>query len=232
MKKLKIFIPLAILIIVLITIVVVVKGTKDLTVSKENPIKQVENKLKNIDAEKLQSEIIEELEASALNVNVKNNLGEITTEFDTGTKFKGYICAKIDYIQKGKVIASVEIPCFKINSDSDGKFRNIEYSFEFMNSGIINNAVRKVFENNYGLKNFDAIIGSGKYERKVVGEGKSGDIYYSEDEFFINVISEIRGPIRINGHEYVFNSGNCQTIIDMYKEYKTSTFGLISGSVE
>lgn len=232
MKKSRIFILAVIFIIILIAIAIVLIKPKMSTVSKSDPIKQVENKLKNIDAEKLQNAIIEELEASTLNVNVKNNLGEITTEFDTGTKFKGYICAKIDYIQKGKVTASVEIPCFKINSDSDGKFRNIEYSFEFMNSGIINNVVRKVFENNYGLKNFDAIIGSEKYERKFVGEGKSGDIYYSEDEFFINVISEIRGPIRINGHEYVFNSGNCQTIIDMYKEYKTSTFGLISGSVE
>ena len=44
---------------------------KEPTVSKENPIKQVENKLKNIGAEKLQSEIIEELEASVLNVNIK-----------------------------------------------------------------------------------------------------------------------------------------------------------------
>lgn len=232
MKKSKIlFILFVILIVAVIVIAVIVSknnSNKKNTNSKTDPIKSVEDKLKTINAEELQNKIIAELEASDLNVNVKNDSNEITTVFDTGTIFKKYICAKIDYIRNGEIDASVEIPCFRIDYDSDGKFKSIEYTYEFMTTNIINEAIRNVFKDQYGLNDFDAIIGSQKYERKFSGEGKSGNIYYSQDEFFINVVTEINGPIQINGHVYVFNPGNCQTIIDMFKNYKTFTFGLVS----
>lgn len=233
MKKSKIFfILIAILIVVLIAIVILITKSKNNSNknnrNEQDAIKQVESQLKRIDAEKLQNEIIEELQTSDLNVNLKNDSYEITTVFDTGTKFKEYICAKIEYIQNGEIDSSVEIPCFKINHDGNGKFKSIEYTYEFMTTNIINEAIRNVFKDQYGLNDFDAIIGSQKYERKFSGEGKSGNIYYSQDEFFINVVTEINGPIQINGHVYVFNPGNCQTIIDMFKNYKTFTFGLVS----
>lgn len=216
---------LRIIVVVIIIIAILAVGIfASKMISSNIKIKETEEKLSNINAEKLQNQIIEELKHTDLNVTSKENSMEITTSFDEGIKFKGYISAIINCLQNEKIISTVEIPCFKINSNN-GKLKNIEYTHTFMGSNIIDRVVKDVLKNNYGLDNIDTIIGSEKY-RKFCEIGTSGTIYYSEDEFFLNVVNEIKGPIQVNGHDYVFNASNCQRIIDLYKGYQTTAVGL------
>ncbi len=226
-KKILILILLVIIMLGICLIMVTLNhnskdGLKD---DSESEVEMVEEKFSKIDPEEFKNKIIEELKNTKLNISDSENKNEVVTKFDDGEKFQGYVSAIITEQKDNKVTATVEIPCFKINCDSDGNFKNIEYTLEIMKGNTIGNAVKNVLKRDYGMENIDAVLGSEKF-RKFIGTGTSGTVYYSSKELFVKTISEITGPIMINNHEYQFNENNCQDIIDLYDEYKTVTVGI------
>lgn len=220
-KKIKILI-LAMIVVGIIaeSLILLLHKNEKKEMTDEELIRIAEGKFGKIESEELQEQILEKLKKSELNINTIKNSMEITTSFEKGTKFNEYICAIITEKNNGKTIATVEIPCFKINSDSNGKFKNIEYTHEFMGTRIIEQTIKEVLKANYNLYDIDAIIGSQRYHRRFQEEGTSGIIYYSEDEFCITIIN------LITDQKFEYSPINSQHIIDMFKDYETVRLGL------
>lgn len=217
-KNIKIVIAIVILIIVIILGICLVP-----LISSSIVIKETQEKLRNINAEELQNQIIAELEHSDLNIDMTADSIKIETVIDEGIRFKGYTTAKIGCLQNGTVVGVMEIPCFKINSDNNGKFKSIEYTQEFMKKSIIDDVVRKIFKNNYDLENFDEIRGSKKYRERFNANGTSGEIYCSDNEFFIIILKRLKKGF----NNYSVNDYNYhKDLFDGLKKYQTTTFGL------
>ena len=119
------------------------------------------------------------------------------------------------------MLGAVEIPCFKINTDKDGKFKSIEYTDMVLEEDIIAPVVEKVFENKYGIKM--KIEGNDKYNKtfnSFLKESKytnEGEIYYIDEKFMAGVISIIKEP-----SDYTVDS----RIPKRVRQYKTVTFGI------
>lgn len=199
-KKMKIMLPIILIFVVVLIVVGVVlikQIPNDSDTDNDNYVDNFEKTLSNIDSIELQKNIIRNLEKTKLNVNYKSGSTEIKTMFQETTKFRGVTSAVIIKYENGKKTGKVEIPCFKINSYKNGKFKNIEYTYDFMNSNIISEAVKETFKTEYGIDDISEVLGSEKY-RKFVEDGTQGVIYYSKDEFFIQVTKEICGIDKMN----------------------------------
>lgn len=201
-------------------------------ITTEINIKQTESKLREIDAEELQIKLIEELDNTKLNININgsnvNNMYIITT-FDEGVNFENYITAQIICWKNGKIVSGIEMPCFKIISDSNGKFKNIEYTEDFFGKYIIGDTVAKVFKDNYdieltkswGLFNFDGNF-NGKYNKRFDSYSRNykytnkGKIYSGSDAFLKTILNEVFD-------RFYTDYGK---ISDFDTEYRTVTFGL------
>ena len=146
--------------------------------------------------------------------------------FNEGVTFEGYTCVSMlcfkGGIAENNIVGAVEIPCFKITSDSDGKFQNIEYTTDAMiNTGsIIHEAIEDVFKDEYDIDL--TVVGNSKYNKKFNEFAKDGeytnkgDVYIDDENFFLGILGQISG----RDFEYGMN------VDDNMKEYKTVTFGL------
>lgn len=222
-KKKKSKLLFIVIAVVLIAVIVLgIFGTK--FIKTEIQISQTEEKLANINSEELQKQIIEELEHTNLNINITANPLYIYTYFEEGVKFEGYITAKIGCVQNNNVIGLIEIPCFKINSDSNGKFISIEYNKNLFG---IKQAVVETFKTKYDID--FTIVGNEKYcnrfneEVSKSGETNSGEIYCSDNEFFIMVLKRYDESYKnFSVNDYDSN----KDFFDNLKIYQTTTFGL------
>ncbi len=163
-------------------------------ISTNMKIKDTEEKLSQINAEELQSKLIKELESTSLNVQVNNGNQFVITEFvDNG---KGYISASICLV-RGKNIDVVGIPCFHIERDNNGKFKNITYlenGFEIEN--IVGNAVRKVFKNEYDVNIIEENdSGYNSHFRQIT---QMQEITYTDTAFWETIYQKITGDIPYN----------------------------------
>lgn len=188
-----------------------------------NKIKDTELKLSKVDVAELEEKLIEALQETKLNVKIDatdNNL-LVLTNIGKGVNIEDYITASIVCLKGTNVVGAVEIPCFKINTDNNGNFKNIEYTEYMLDEyGLIKFKICNVFKDNYGV-DFTIDIGDygNKYNKrfnKEIRDGgytNKGTIYIYDDLFFDGIVE------RINGY-YVKNEAS------KYKEYRTTTFGL------
>lgn len=216
-KKKNIAIAMAI-VIGIIVIVVGIFLTRFILTNIE--IKETENKLKAIDTKELQTKLIEELNNTKLNINIDgtnlNNMYVITI-FNEGIHFKDYITATITCWRNSTIVSAIEVPCFKITSDNNGKFKNIEYLYTYMGSGHeyeIGKIVQSVFKNDY---NININTNNKKYNNRFYKAmfTHDGKIYYTDEDFYKVVVEEVTG----NNIEY-------DNMLDYRSEYTTQIFGV------
>lgn len=146
---------LGIVILVVAVIIVAVFLTHFILTSIK--INQTEKKLSQINAEELQTKIIEKLKETPMNINLSYGNQMIMTEFvDNYEDTNGYVTALILYTKGTNIYngEGVAIPCFKIESDSNGNFKDIKYIYASFDS-IVNEAVERVFKDEY---NIDVVI--------------------------------------------------------------------------
>lgn len=184
------------------------------TISTNIKIKDTENKLSQINAEELETKIIKELENTDLNVNSPTSKTEFRKLDSNKSKFDSYIKMYYELSQKyfgtemktneevmTEYISAfitnskehgVAIPCFKIESDNNGKFKNINY----LESGpgdrietIVKNAVEKVFKNEYGIEIF--VNGNDKYNLHFRNAGNILEPMVEDEEYWADVNYEI-----------------------------------------
>lgn len=151
---------------IIVAIVVIVGGIFAFQfISTNNKIKDTEQTLSQINAKELQEKLIKELESTPLT-------NSYTTEFIENEN--GFIVAKIT--QKEMF---VEIPCFKIETGSNGKFRKITY-LELGNKivDIVNNSVKKVFKNEYDI---NIVLEDSNYNRHFREVGKSQKVETNDE---------------------------------------------------
>lgn len=164
---------------------------------------QTKNKLSQINVEELQIKMIEELEKTPLNINTN----ELNTTFGTleeveessrekninqyifsGVKanyelsgnldsFKSYISAYII----GQNNELIIIPCFKIESDSNGNFKSIKCKTSQISHEVPDIFI-KVLEKDFGIKL------EGKYKSEIQKSDKDDITIYSlKEDDLINV---------------------------------------------
>lgn len=179
-------------------------------------ISETKEKLSQINAEELKTKLIEELEKTDLNVDLTLDSMFVDTIVTEGEdELQGFTIMSIMAFKNNKVAGAVEIPCFKIESDSNGNFKNIEYVYTRpLNTHIIAETVENVFKNTYNID--FTIENNSKYNTTFnqffVNEGTITTV---NDDFFLAIIS------RINNTEYEDYS-----LVEKYTEYETAKFGL------
>ena len=98
---------------------------------------------------------------------------------------------------RGKNIDVVGIPCFHIERDNNGKFKNITYlenGFEIEN--IVGNAVRKVFKNEYDVNIIEENdSGYNSHFRQIT---QMQEITYTDTAFWETIYQKITGDIPYN----------------------------------
>ena len=123
------------------------------TISTNIKISETKEKLSQINAEELKTKLIEELEKTDLNVDLTLDSMFVDTIVTEGEdELEGFTVMSIMAFKNNKVAGAVEIPCFKIESDSNGNFKNIEYVYTRpLNTHIIAETVENVFKNTYNI---------------------------------------------------------------------------------
>lgn len=170
---------------------------------------QITNELSQIKVEELQAKMIEELEKTPLNINTnelhttigtldkaeesnkgKSNLfGGVKANYElTGNlnSFKSYISAYII----GQNNELIIIPCFKIESDSNGNFKSIKCKTSRISHEVPEIFI-KVLEKDFGIKL------EGNYKSEIQKSDKDNITIYSlREEDLINVAKKY---LNING---------------------------------
>ena len=161
---------------------------------------QIRNKLSQINVEELETKMIEELEETPLNINTsefnttigtlnkveesnkgKNNLfGGVKANYELSgnlNTFKSYISAYII----GQNNELIIIPCFKIESDSNGNFKSIKCKTSQISHEVPDIFI-KVLEKDFGIKL------EGKYKSEIQKSDKDDITIYSlKEDDLINV---------------------------------------------
>lgn len=161
---------------------------------------QIKNKLSQINVEELETKMIAELEKTPLNINTsefnttigtldkveesnkgKNNLlGGVKANYELSgnlNTFKSYISAYII----GQNNELIIIPCFKIESDSNGNFKSIKCKTSQISHEVPNIFI-KVLEKDFGIKL------EGKYKSEIQKSDKDDITIYSlKEDDLINV---------------------------------------------
>lgn len=167
-KLLKGIIALVSLIIIIVVGIIVKKP-----ISNNIIIKDTENKISQINAKELETELINSLKNTSLNVNTsryktefeicnKNSNKQLSLTMSVTAGFYGpsedyfenFVCAVISDTNNSNSNFGIVFPCFRITSDNSGKVRNIEY-ISYDNLGISDNVhetMNSVLKNKYGIK--------------------------------------------------------------------------------
>ena len=181
-------------------------------ISTNMAIKTTEEKLSQINAEELKEKLIKELESTKLNVNT-SSLKTTFETYDLNDKsemgnlilmwskyyapsedfFNGFVFANISNNNLGND-KSFLFPCFKIESDIDGKVKNIQYTFRdnyWIANDIIVKSIDKVLKEQYGINSLIGISYS-RDKDNYTNHYKESVFYSSTDtDFATSVISEI-----------------------------------------
>lgn len=205
------------IIALLVPVVMIVKEEISVSMSISNTKKI----LSNIKAEEMQEEIIERLKNSQININTSS----LETQFEVFQEVDKDILKKCthstsDYKAKDFVFAfitdkeeekGVAIPLFKIVSDSDGKFKNIEYvsGDEWFNGYMVVDAINDVLKTEYGLEKGMGYYGM-RYEEEYYGPmhepsiiGDDYSLKYTDSDFAKELIQKMN---KGNYEEYYYAS--------------------------
>lgn len=198
-----------IIVIIIIIAILVIGGIFIVKMIKENKeIKETENKISSIKAEELQTEIINALGETEINLNTGNysTICKDTsiieeTEYpnkELMEKLNGFVVAGImanNNYSQGIVI----IPLFKIESDNKGYVKNISYISTTSNyyeiSEIIQNTIESVLKEKYGIDTM--ITGNKKYNVKynsiLRNSNKKTEIIYTSEYWLLDITEKIVG---------------------------------------
>lgn len=108
-------------------------------------------------------------------------------------RYVGYITAFITYEPNTKSsLKGVAIPCFKIESNSNGKFKNIIFAYkdDFGIADTVYNILKNLLKEKY-----DVDITVLEYDDYIVD---SRGIYYTDKEFAVDIIKTISDKISIS----------------------------------
>ena len=116
-----------------------------------------QNKISNINAEELETLIIEELKNTRIYLNKHKDEYKYNTAFSKNEN--DFVVANIDVYSTNNstFMGCVKIPCFKVESDSRGNFKSIKYigtsDIENVNleDNEIEKAIKNVLINNYNV---------------------------------------------------------------------------------
>ena len=218
MKKRLIIISITILVIIALVVIGIVIITKSSNNEKPEKIKET---LSQINAEELQEKIIEKLKATPLNVNTKSIRTEFTSEllergndgdairfyyslmFNNYSSEKDYVFAV--YTDTNENDMELAIPCFKIEADSNGKFKNIispaNNSGSFAVGKNVWNAVKGVLKDEYNIDISNYSLGNGI--TGLSNEKPIAVMNYEADDFAKSVSDEI---IKNTDIQYNYNA--------------------------
>ena len=182
-----------IIIVIVVVIAVIVGGIFAFQfISTNSKIKDTEEKLNQINAEELENKLIENLKKSKLYVGAVNESDKelVWTEFKN---VNGVVIAKIQST-KGEY---VNIPCFKIESDSNGKFKSITFDNSQTNGifDISNQVINSEFKNEYNIDTF--IENNSLYNKHFVIGSEPQEIERSSQVFFESMTNHILGYVSI-----------------------------------
>lgn len=191
--------------------------------------KDTEEKITQINASELETKLIEELEKTKLNVDNKSfnttfaicdsdNINAETSYLTIYCEllgitnpYEGYILACITE-NKTELPERVYIPCFKVESDSNGKVQNIIYvDGNYFGIGRdLNNIVNNILREQYGIKSYSIESVKhfrDKYKNFPFGEAhynylKDINIYVTDDEFGASVLSTLCNDLGYNISEF------------------------------
>lgn len=190
------------IIALLVPIVMIVK--EEVVVSMA--IDKTRKILSNISAEEMQEKVIEKLEESEININtssLKTTIGafqkvdedivEACTYSKDDDDAKKFVYAFITDKKERKGIA---VPLFKIESDSDGNFKRVEYINDTYNNYTYK-AIDSILKEEYGLERGMGYYGM-RYARRYEGSmhkpriiGDKKYIKYKDTDFAIEIMQEI-----------------------------------------
>lgn len=235
-----------ILIAVIVAILIILIGVFVAPIINTNlKIKNTESKLSQIKAKDFENELIEEFKKSPLNINndtIKTTFGKLD-DIDNNaslemkasigfTKMNGeeyykskyedlenFVYAYILEYKSNKIENYIVVPLFKIESDSNGNFKEIKYvsvtslvhNLTSFNYSVLEN----VLKNKYNIEM--SVSGSLKYNDKFNHSGLKAQYRFSNVDFVVN-ISNTLNQNRITKNEVIENSKH---------EVDTSCFGNI-----
>ncbi len=220
------------LIVGIIVIIIVIAISVGIVLTKSfvnhNEEKGIAEKLSNINAEELQNKLIEELKTTPLNITTSsisttfgNNLTEIINEmYSDNTAVVYYYDLMLNnnkdeedyifaiYFDKNNKGTSLSIPCFKIESDSSGNFKNIISPITNGGSfGVGKNvwsAFTNVLKNEYNIDISNYSLGNGI--SNLVKEKKIKVMKYEADNLADTVSKEIID--KTDNIQYKFNKND------------------------
>lgn len=233
-----------ILIAVIIAIAIIVVGVLIIPIVNTNiKIKSAESKLSKIKAKDFENELIEEFKKSPLNINndtIKTSFGTLDSIDNNaslemkasigfskmnGEKYyrskyedlENFVYAYILEYNSNKIENYIVMPLFKIESDSNGNFKEITYisvtplvhNLTSFNYDIL----QKVLKNKYNIEM--NVSGNLKYNDKFNQSGLKAQYRFSDVDFVIN-ISNTLNQNRIT---------RVKMIEDSNHEIETSYFG-------
>lgn len=221
-KILKIIIAIIVAVLLIVASIFIIKA-----ISVNIQIKETKERLSQINAEELKEKLIEELKKTDFNVNMNTDTMSVTTEFtDTfgENQLKDFTEILITAHKYNKLVAGIEIPCFKITSDDNGNFKNIEYiDGTILDSWIIENTIQKVFKDSYNIDL--TIIGNAKYNLTFnKSKTNSGNISFASNEFLVTIISRINNTNL--DYSEIKKEALMETLLNKYTHYDTAKFGL------
>lgn len=196
--------PSKIIWIVLLIIIVIPVGIiaiPNIMIIKD--MNQMEKKLSQIDAEELQNKIIEELKETPLNAYYSGDSLLVVTEFlDTLEETDNFVTATTFCTTENDFsdAQATAIPCFKIKSDSEGKFQTIEYisASSCMSGSVVQEAIENVFKESYNIDMHLLGENRGKYCSKFLGSehepkvnGKSMEIMYDNYMYAMILMTDL-----------------------------------------
>ena len=211
----------AICIIIVVIILIVIGGIVANLIIKNVEVNSVKKKLSAIKSEELKENLEKELKETDLFLEMNLDNLYVGSMINFFFEFDCYTCLS-NLAFKGNannIVGAIEIPCFKITSDSNGNFKNIEYTdILFNETQVIKEVVEKVFKNNYGIdmNQINKNMENKFYKEESYQYTNEGEIYTLDNNFFIAVLHNITGMEL----EYGDN------VTDDMREYKTKTFGV------
>ena len=210
--------PSKIMWIVLLIIIVIPVGIVAVpNIMTNKDINEMERKLSEIDAEELQEKIIEKLSPVTL-FFTSDDLLVSTEVLDTLEETDNFVTAIISFTWMDNFpdTCKTAIPCFKIKSDSKGKFQTIEYisGTDWFCEDIIQEAIVNVFKESYNIDMHLVGEDREKYCSKFLGfdhkpevKGKSMEVKFTDYREALLAMAQLieNNNPRITDEDYAYD---------------------------
>lgn len=224
-KKRNVIIAVAILLVVIIGVVATIFVIPNMKIS------QTHKKLSEINAEELETKIIQKLETSPINVSTSSisTTFKVNNEEPSGTGILYEASAKsykfINISIKGTITEFISIDCCKIESNDNGTVKSIEFIEPSVNSGecdliaeIVYDTIKNVLETEYNIDT--SIISSLRYKNnpkiKFSFNKDEKTIVMSDYEWGVTVLKTISNNSDKSFNEKTYNNEVNDSLFERY----------------